>query len=139
MFLKAAFDWVPHVTAARFYFLDVDKTSINVTISLGCRVVAGRRLYSGFKNVIFNVQNPENVRVFFHFFQGLALLEPYISIIIGFKRKVASVRGNSRTSKMNGIGTLRRQNFPRWREVIYSLLCFVTKILLLRKVIIIVY
>ena len=113
MFLKAAFDWFPYVSVATFYFPDVDKTSINVTISLGCRVVAGRRLYCGFKNVIFNVQNPENVRFFFHFFEDFALLEPYISIIIGFKRKVASVRGNSRTSKMHGIRTLRRQNFPR--------------------------
>ena len=43
------------------------------------------------KTSFFNVQNPENVRFFFLFFKGYPLLEPYFSIIIGFKRKVASV------------------------------------------------
>ena len=112
MFLKAEFDWVPDVTVPRFYFLDVDRTSINVTISLGCGIFADCTLYCGFKNVIFNVQNPEKWRFFFHFFKNY----PFIRTLFFNNNRVLKVnlgsKRSSSTAKVHGFRTLRVHNPP---------------------------
>ena len=95
MFLKAEFDWVPDLTGPRFYIPDVDKTSINVTISLGYRIYADCSLYCGFKNVIFNVQNPEKVRFFFHFFKNY----PFIRTLFCNDNRVLKVNLGSKRRK----------------------------------------
>ena len=74
MFLKAEFDWVPDLTGPRFYIPDVNKTSINVTISLGYWIYADSSLYCGVKNVIFQRLKSGKCAVFLPFFQGLSFI-----------------------------------------------------------------
>ena len=112
MFLKAKFDWFPDVTGPRFYFLDVDRTSINVTISLGCGIFADCTLYCGFKNTIFDVQSPQKIHGFSSIFRELFFIR---TLFFNNNRVLKVNLGNKRsssTAKVHGFRTLRVHNPP---------------------------
>ena len=112
MFLKAEFDWFPDLTGPRFYIPDVDKTSINVTISLGYRIYADCSLYCGFKNAIFDVQSRQKIHGFSSIFRELFFIRTLffnnnrvLKVNLGSKR-------SSSTAKVHGFRTLRVHNPP---------------------------